>query len=207
MKKILLSLTVLTFGASAAFAQTETETETQLDTQTEMEVETQQEIQTEDLQIERLSNKAEASDKREIEMSELPAAVQEAFQNSEFADWEVSGIYETAAPSEEAPAEAAETEIMEPATEEAAAAAAGETASEEVAYEILLISKDMKDEIEDTQEAVQEENEDAIEDGEAAVSTETVKVEIPGVVLKYDSEGQLISQEDQKSEEETNDQY
>lgn len=211
MKKILLSLTVLTFGASAAFAQTETETETQLETQTEMEVETQQEAQeaqTEDLQIERLSNKAEASDKREIEMSELPAAVQEAFKNSEFADWEVSGVYETAAAaSEEVPAEATETEIMEPATEDAAAAAAGETVTEEVAYEILLISKDMKDEIEDTQEAVQEENEDAIEDGEAAVSTENVKVEIPGVLLKYDSQGQLISQEDQKSETETNDQY
>lgn len=194
MKKILLSLTALTFGASVAFAQTEMEAETQQETQ---EI---QETQTEELQIERLSNNSEASDKKKIEMSELPEAVQEAFQNSEFADWEVSGIYEVGTQAAEAP----ETEVMEPAATEEAAVT--EPASEETSYEILLISKDMKDEIKDTQEAVQEENEDAAEDGEAAVSTENVAVEIPGVVLKYDSEGQLISQEDQKGNTEVIDQ-
>lgn len=213
MKKILLSLTALTFCASVAFAQ-EVEVETQPSHEETQTQPGQEEAQTEDLQIERLSNTAETSGKRKIEMSELPAAVQEAFQNSEFKDWEISGVYEVKAEAseaegmmEDATAEDAITTETEEATEEAATAT--ETASQEASYEILLITKDMKDEIEDTQEIIQEEKEDAMEDGEEAaeIATEKVSVEIPGVVLKYNAEGELISQEDQKGEAETNDQY
>ena len=209
MKKILLSLTALTFCASVAFAQ-EVEVETQPSHEETQTQPGQEEAQTEDLQIERLSNTAETSGKRKIEMSELPAAVQEAFQNSEFKDWEISGVYEVKAEASEAEGmmeDATAEEAVTTETEEAATAT--ETASQEASYEILLITKDMKDEIEDTQEIIQEEKEDAMEDGEEAaeIATEKVSVEIPGVVLKYNAEGELISQEDQKGEAETNDQY
>lgn len=187
MKKILLSITALTFGATVAFAQTEIETP-----------ETQQETQSEEIAVERLTSESEAG-KRKIEMTELPASVQEAFQNSEFKDWEVAEIYEVgAAITEDA--------TVDPSTTTPEDAAQG-IATSEASYEILVISKDMKDEIEDTQETIQEETEEILEEGEAAeVSTETVKVEIPAVVLKYDNQGQLLEQKEQKSETE-NEQY
>lgn len=193
MKKIFLSLTALTFGASVAFAQTETEVQ---EPQTEQNIEIQddqQEVQSDDLQIERLSNEAETSGKKKIEMSELPASVQEAFQNSEFKDWEVAEIYEVRSATN-----------SEGIVEEDVALG---NATPEASYEIVAISKDMKDEIADTQEAIQEETEDALEDGEAAeVSTENIKVEIPAVVLKYDQQGQLIEQQEQNGETDLNDQ-
>jgi hypothetical protein len=182
MKKIFLTFAVFGFGATVAFAQTNPEVETD-------------QPQTE-LQVEKLSNSAEMEGKKKIEMSELPAAVQEAFQNSEFKDWEVAEIYEVEATQEE--------NINMSATAEESAS------SEGVTYEINLISKDMKDEIEDSEEAVAEEQEEAVEENVEA-TTETVEVEVPALLLQYDKEGKLLKQEEQKSdnklEELENEQY
>ena len=178
MKKVFLSITALTFGASVAFAQTN-ETEVQQN-------------QNSDLQIERLSNSPEEAGKKKIELGELPSAVHEAFKESEFKDWEVQEVYELSAPA---------TEGQE-MTSDAGIAPAGE----EAAYEIRLISKDMKDEISDSQEAIEDVQEDAAEADEAEeanVSTETVKVEVPAVVLQFDKEGNLIKQDDQNEANET----
>jgi hypothetical protein len=182
MKKIFLTFAVFGFGATVAFAQTNPEVETE-------------QAQTE-LQVEKLSNSAEMEGKKKIEMSELPAAVQEAFQNSEFKDWEVAEIYEVEASQEE--------NINMSATAEESAS------SEDVTYEINLISKDMKDEIEDSEEAVAEEQEEAVEENVEA-TTETIEVEVPALLLEYDKEGKLLKQEEQKSdnklEELENEQY
>lgn len=186
MKKIFLTFAVFGFGATVAFAQTTPEVET--------------EQPQEELQVEKLSNTAEMEGKKKIEMSELPAAVQEAFQNSEFNDWEIAAIYVVEATQEE--------NINLSATPEENAA------PEDVTYEISLISKDMKDEIEDTEEVVAEEQEEATEEiveEKVEVTTETVEVEIPALLLQYDKEGNLLKQEEQKSdskiEELENEQY
>lgn len=171
MKKIFLTFAVFGFGATAAFAQTNPEVETD-------------QPQTE-LQVEKLSNSTAMEGKKEIEMSELPAAVQEAFQNSEFKDWEVAAIYEVEATQEE--------NINLSATPEESAA------SEEATYEISLISNDMKDEIEDSEEAVTEEQEEAVEENVEA-TTKTVEVEVPALLLQYDKEGKLLKQEEQKND-------
>ena len=178
MKKVFLSITALTFGASVAFAQTN-ETEVQQD-------------QNSDLQIERLSDSPEEAGKKKIELGELPATVHEAFKASEYKDWEVQEIYEISSSS---------TEGQE-MTSDAGIAPAGEEAT----YEIRLISKDMKEEITDSQEAIEEVQEDATEADdaeEANVSTETVEVEVPAVVLKYDKDGNLIKDNEQEETNET----
>lgn len=173
MKKIFLTFAVVGFGATVAFAQVTPEPET--------------EQQQEELQVEKLSNSAEMEGKKKIEMSELPLAVQEAFQNSEFKEWEVAAIYEVEAVPE------GEGNINMNATPEE------NVASEDVTYEISLISKDMKDEIQDTEEAVSEEQEEAVEEN-VEVTTETVQVEIPALLLQYDKEGKLLKQEEQKND-------
>ncbi len=184
MKKVFLSITALTFSASAAFAQSS-------------DIETSQN-QSSDLQIERLSNSTEETGKKKIELSELPSAVSDAFRDSEFKDWEVTEVYEINSSSPE-------NQTM---TSDAGIAPAGEEAT----YEIRLISKDMKDEISDSQEAIEDVKEDANEADEAEeanVSTETMEVEVPSVVLKYDQEGNLIENEDRENttETETPEQY
>lgn len=176
MKKIFLTFAVVGFGATVAFAQVTPEPET--------------EHQQEELKIEKLSNSAEMEGKKKIEMSELPLAVQEAFQNSEFNEWEVAAIYEVDASQEGM--EGDENINLSATPEEA-------VTSEDVTYEISLISKDMKDEIEDTQEAVTEEQEEATEEN-VVVTTETVEVKIPALLLQYDKEGKLLKQEEQKND-------
>ena len=171
MKKIFLTFAAFTFGASVAFAQTDTEAP----------VESQDE-----LQVEKLSNNAVAEGKKEIDISQLPAAVQDAFKNSEFKDWEVAAVYEVEAGAEQ-------TENMAISTE---------ATTEGPTYEISLVSKDMKDEIKDTQEAIADEQEDAKEEGDVEVTTETVSVKVPAVSLHYDQEGKLLKQEEQKPENE-----
>ena len=165
MKKIFLTFAAFSFGATVAFAQTEQGTP----------AESQNE-----LQVEKLSNSVAEEGKKEIDMTQLPAAVQEAFKNSEFKDWEVAAIYEVEAAKENM-------------------AATTETPAEGPVYEISLISKDMKDEIKDTEETIADEQEDAAEE-EVAVTTETVKVEVPSLALRYDQEGNLIEQKQLKGD-------
>ncbi|WP_017731377.1 hypothetical protein [Nafulsella turpanensis] len=168
MKKIFLTFAAFSFGATVAFAQTEQETP----------VEPQSE-----LQVEKLSNSVAEEGKKEIDMAQLPAAVQEAFENSEFNDWEVAAVYEVEAVNENM-------------------AATTEAPAEGPVYEISLISKDMKDEIKDTEEAIADEQEEAVEEEEIAVTTETVEVKVPSLALRYDQEGTLIEQKQLKAEEE-----
>ena len=170
MKKIFLTFAAFTFGASVAFAQTEQK----------KPVEAQDE-----LQVEKLSNSVAEEGKTEIDLQQLPAAVLEAFESSEFNDWEVAAVYEVEA--------GAEKENM---------SAAPEANTEGPTYEISLISKDMKDEMKDTEEAIADEQEEAVEEEEIAVSTETVDVKVPALSLRYDQEGTLLEQKQLKGSEE-----
>lgn len=174
MKKIFLTFAALAFGATISFAQTNQENE--------------QEHESDKLEIERLSNTAEATGKKKIEMSELPLQVQEAFQKSEYKDWEVAEIYEIEEAAqgwvdEDIPLEEGQTEA---------------SLNSDYSYEIVLLSQDMKDEVEDSQEAVADEQEDALEEEDVAVSTETVKVEVPALILHFDQEGKLLQKQDQE---------
>lgn len=170
MKKIFLSITAFTFCATVSFAQTETGI--------------QEDQQQEELQVERLSEKPEMAGKNKIEMSELPAGVQQSFQESEFKDWKVAEVYELQAADSPEGQEGMPTE-------------------EEAAYEILLISQDLKEEIADTRETVAEEKKEAQTDEEVEISTEKVMVEVPAVVLQYDKEGKLLKQEERPETNET----
>ena len=168
MKKIFLTFAAFTFGASVAFAQTEQE----------KPVEAQDE-----LQVEKLSNSAAEEGKKEIDLNQLPAAVLEAFESSEFNDWEVAAVYEVEAANENM-------------------AATPQANTEAPVYEISLISKDMKDEIQDTEEAIADEQEDAVEENQTVVSTETVEAKVPSLSLRYDQEGTLLEQKQVKGNEE-----
>lgn len=169
MKKIFLTFAAFSFGASVAFAQTEQETP----------IEAQDE-----LQVEKLSNSVAVDGKKEIDMNLLPAAVKEAFENSEFKDWKVAAVYEVEA--------GAGNENM---------AATSEAATEGPVYEISLISKDMKDEIQDAEEEIADEQEDAVEEDEVNITTETVELKVPALSLTYDQEGKLLEQKQLKVEE------
>lgn len=169
MKKLFLTFAVVGLGAATAFAQ---------------EVESVQ--QQEELQIEKLSNPAEMEGKKAIEMSELPQAVQDAFQNSEFKDWEVAAVYAVEAPQEE--------NIQLSNTPEETA-----VPEENITYEISLVSQEIEEEIEEAEEAVTEAQEEATGE-QVEVSTETVKVAVPALLLSYDKEGKLLKQEEQKND-------
>lgn len=169
MKKIILSITAFTFCATVSFAQTDTGI--------------QEDQQQDDIQVERLSESPEMTGKTKIEMSALPAGVQQSFQESEFKDWKVAEVYELKA------AEAPEAEEGMPAEE---------ATTEEAAYEILLISQDLKEEITEA-----EEKEEAQTEEEVEVTTEKVMVEVPAIVLQYNKEGKLIKQEERQEATET----
>lgn len=138
----------------------------------------EQEHESGKLEIERLSNTVETEAKKKIEISELPLQVQEALQNSEYKDWEVAEIYEI----EEAGQGWVDEDI--PLEE-------GQTAASlisDFSYEIVLLSEDLKDETEDKQK-------DAIQEEDVAVSTETVNVEVPAIILHFDQEGKLLQKQ------------
>lgn len=165
----------MAFGATVSFAQTD------------------QDYEGGKLEIERLSNTsntAETSDKKKIEISELPLQVQEALQRSEYKDWDVAEIYEI---QEAAPGWVDEDIPLEE----------GQTAASlnsDFSYEIVLLSQDTEDEIENSQDTIAEEQEELPVEN-AAEGTETIQVESPAVILLYDEEGKLLKQQESAPEE------
>lgn len=164
MKKTFLTLVAFGFGASVAFAQTPVPQE-----------ETQQGVQTE--QDDAMLSQEEEG-RTQIEMYELPVAVQDAFKNGQYKDYEVLAIYEVSAE----PQEGAATEME--GTEEEATVAQG------VTYEIELAS-----------EGESYGTEQAVEDGMEGVETERVSARQPDVVLQFDANGQLINEEQPEEED------
>ena len=77
MKKTLLTLVAVGFGVSVSFAQT---------TGTEVEQNT--------VPAEQTDNMYQGEDKTEVEMSEVPVAVQDAFKNGQYSEYEVLAVYE-----------------------------------------------------------------------------------------------------------------
>lgn len=174
MKKLFLTIAAIAFGATISFAQTD------------------REYESDRLEIERLSNNTAETAKKKIDISELPLQVQEALQGSEYKDWEVAEIYEIEEAGqgwvdEDIPLEEGQTEA---------------SLLSDFSYEIVLLSQDMKDEIEDSQEIVADEQEEAFEE-EEAISTETVKVEVPAIILHYDEEGKLLNKQEESAPEDT----
>lgn len=163
MKKTFLTLVAFGFGASVAFAQTPVPQE-----------ETQQGVQTEQDDA-TLSQEEEG--RTQIEMYELPVAVQDAFKNGQYKDYEVLAIYEVSAE----PQEGAATEME--GTE-------GATVAQGVTYEIELAS-----------EGESYGTEQAVEDGMEGVETERVSARQPDVVLQFDANGQLINEEQPEEED------
>lgn len=80
-----MTIVAVGFGVSVAFAQTTPTQEDQSTIQTEQTTEIQEAEQ----------------GRRSVEMSELPLAVQEAFTNGEYSEWQVLGIYEKSSDSAE----------------------------------------------------------------------------------------------------------
>lgn len=166
MKKLFLTIAAVAIGSTLSFAQSSGDQESGK------------------LEIERLSNTAETTAKKKIDINELPLQVQEALQKSEYKDWEIAEIYEI---EEEGRGWVDEDIPLEE----------GQTAASlisDFSYEIVMLSQDMKDEIEDSQEAISDEQEEALEE-EAALTTETVQVEVPAIILHYDQEGKLLKKE------------
>lgn len=75
------------FGVSVAFAQTTPTQEDQTTIQTEQTTEIQ----------------AAEQDRRLVELTELPLAVQEAFTTGDYSEWQVLAIYETSSETAEGP--------------------------------------------------------------------------------------------------------
>lgn len=174
MKKIFLTFAALAFGTTLSFAQTNQDYD--------------QEQESDKLEIERLSNTAETAGKKKIEISELPLQVQEALQESAYKDWEIAEIYEIEEAGqgwvdEDIPLEEGQTEA---------------SLINDFSYEIVLLNQDMKDEIEDSHEVIADEQEDAVKE-DIAVSTETVKVEVPALILHFDQEGKLLNKQEQET--------
>lgn len=174
MKKLFLTIAAIAFGATISFAQTD------------------REYESDRLEIERLSNTAETSGRKKIDISELPLQVQEALQGSEYKDWEVAEIYELEEAGqgwvdEDIPLEEGQTEA---------------SLLSDFSYEIVLLGQDIKDEMEDGREAVTKEQEKALEE-ETEMNTETVKAEAPAVILHYDEEGKLLKKQEESAPEDT----
>lgn len=112
MKKTLMTFMALGFGCSVALAQAPVENNTQLPAQ-QKEAQVQQ------------------TEKKEVKMEELPAPVQEAFNNGEYKDMEVLAIYVTPA-TESAQAAVFEFELAKASPEAAASEGMGNVEIEQV---------------------------------------------------------------------------
>lgn len=105
MKKTFLTLVAVGFGMSVAFAQT---------TETEIEAQPQDaQMEQQDSQIEQSEAASDSEtvaqdeqNRTEVEMATLPVAVQDAFKNGQYSNYEVLGIYQVEKQAEDA-AEAA----------------------------------------------------------------------------------------------------
>lgn len=185
MKKTLLTFVAVAFGSCVAFAQTtpvEGEQTDNTDTNTEQSI-----------TIDRMSDSPEEAEagRRVINIEELPESVQRSLKAGEFKDWQVVAVTELQANAH------GQKENMANVQDETTQQAGAENAV--VMYEVELVSEDMQDEIQDSQEATQEIAEEAAEEGVVAEET-MVTVKVPGVVLRYDQDGKLLSRVDRTNE-------
>jgi hypothetical protein len=165
MKKTFLTFVAFGFGLSVAFAQTTVpQEEAQQGTPMEQNDATMAQ---------------EEEGRKQIEMHELPVAVQDAFKNGQYKEYEVLAIYEVSAEAQQG----TETE-MEGTQEEA-------TTQQGMKYEIELASAG---ETYGNEEAVEE-------DGMAGIETERVSARQPALILQFDENGQLINEEQPEEEQ------
>lgn len=158
MKKTFLTFVAFGFGLSVAFAQTTVpQEETQQGTPMEQNDATMGQ---------------EEDGRKQIEMHELPVAVQDAFKNGQYKEHEVLAIYEVSA------------DETQQGTEEEAATQQG------VKYEIELASA-----------GETYGNEEAVEDGMEGIETERVSARQPALILQFDENGQLIKEEEPEEEQ------
>lgn len=119
------------FGVSIAFAQT---TPTQEDQST---IQTEQTTEIQDAQLDQ--------DRRKVEMSELPLAVQESFTNGDYSEWQVLAIYEK--PSESGEGSVYEFELAQASEAETTELEGIETERVSERQPDLILSLDEKGEI------------------------------------------------------------
>jgi hypothetical protein len=203
MKKLALTFVAVAFGSCVAFAQTNPTEEPQTDPQTEQGV-----------TIDRMSDRPEAEEdmlgRRIIQKEQLPAAILNKLNEDEFRDWKVAQVtvldasaierLSNAEVGMEGEAEVegqmgteGEAETTIPATE-------GDLAQEyAVQYEIVLIPEDVKDEAREAKEDIQEEIDAAVEEGQLTEGEAGVKV--PGIVVRFDEQGNLLSRTEQSEVE------
>ncbi|AHM62076.1 hypothetical protein D770_19125 [Flammeovirgaceae bacterium 311] len=182
MKKTLLTFVAVAFGSCVAFAQTTPVEGEQTNTDTEQSI-----------TIDRMSDSPENAEagRRVINIEELPESVQRSLKSGEFKDWQVVAVTELQANAN------SQKQNLSNVEGESADQAGTENAA--VHYEVELVSADMQDEIQDSQEQTEEIAEDAAEEGVVAEET-MVAVKVPGVVLRYDQDGKLLSRVDRTTE-------
>lgn len=98
MKKVFLTFIAAGFGFSVAVAQVAPTPENQQD----KEVQTEQSVASQ-----------EEENRRQVEMSELPQATQDAFKNGAYSDFQVLAIYETKPNAKEVSAMTEQTTLYE----------------------------------------------------------------------------------------------
>lgn len=179
MKKTALTFVAMAFGTCVAFAQTNP-------TQEDQTTNTEQTITTDNMSD---APEDEMAGRRVLQVEELPEAVRASLESSEFKDWEVVSVTELQA---NAHGQTTRENMANVEGQENAASGAENAA---VFYEVELISKDMQDEISDTQEQTEELQEEVAEEGNTGVVEEAaVSVRVPGVTLRFDQSGNMISQ-------------
>ena len=169
MKKTFLTFVAVAFASCVAFAQTTPVQEDQQKTNNTEETVT----------MDRMSDKPEEvmAGRRTIKVEELPAAVQSSLKEGEFKKWKVVSVSE-----------------VQDNKENMANTQSGAQPAAPV-YEVELVSEDMQDEIQDSQAAAEEIKEEAAEEGVVA-KEKMVSVKVPGVVVRYDQQGKVISRVD-----------
>ena len=150
MKKTFLTFIAVGFGFSVAFAQT---TPTQ-ENQQEAQVQTEQTV----------VNQGE-QERRQVEMSELPQATQDAFKNGQYSEMEVLAVYEVTSK--------AETDVAM-------------TKEQRTLYEFELAQAQAQ-----TEEAI---DAGTTDDGLAGIETERVSELQPDIILQIDENGEVVKE-------------
>lgn len=166
MKKTLMTFLAVGFGVSVAFAQTTGEGTQQEDT----ELNQQQTEQSDNLYGQ------EEEGKRQIEMYELPVAVQDAFKNGQYSDWEVLAIYEMT------------DDKSQQGTEGVGVGTDTET-DQGVKYAFELVQNGQGD-----QSAMGQEDDVTTDDGLSGVETERVSEREADMMVVFDENGQVVKE-------------
>lgn len=168
MKKTLMTLVAVGFGVSVAFAQTTGE-----GVQQDTEHNQQQTQQTE-------AYGQDEEGKKRIEMYELPVAVQDAFKNGQYSEWEVLAIYEMS--DDQTHQESTEGVGMDTESQEQA-----------VVYAFELVQNAQGD-----QSAMGQDDGTGVttDDGMGGVETERVSDREADMIVHFDINGQVVKEKD-----------